>query len=58
MTCDKCTHGKRFKPRQDEVERYGPDVMGCNRLNWEGYTQPKSTCEAFFAYKQQEPTNG
>ncbi|MGL5735273.1 MAG: hypothetical protein ACRCYS_10450 [Beijerinckiaceae bacterium] len=46
-TCKLCAHGDNFIPRKDEVERFGLDVMGCNRLNYEGYTTYHSTCEAF-----------
>lgn len=45
--CAYCTHGRHFTARNDEIERYGSEVMGCKRPNWEGYTQQKSTCEAF-----------
>jgi hypothetical protein len=47
--CKTCTYGKHFEPRKDEVERFGADVMGCNRPTYEGYTTRESTCEAFRA---------
>lgn len=45
--CADCARGNHFEPRPDEVERFGEDVMGCNRPGWEGYTTRESTCEAF-----------
>lgn len=45
--CENCQHGDHFNARTDEIERYGPAVMGCKRRNYEGYTNHKSTCEAF-----------
>ncbi len=45
--CDNCTFVRRIKPRPDEVEKYGPNVMDCRRYGWEGYTQPEDVCEAF-----------
>lgn len=47
LTCQFCTHGDLFKPRPDEIEKHGPDVMGCKRLHWEGYTSKKANCEFF-----------
>jgi hypothetical protein len=49
-TCSLCAHGKRFRPRKDEIVRYGENVMECGKLNYEGYTQPFSTCN-FWAAK-------
>ena len=58
MRCDNCAWGRLFKPRPDEVARYGENVMGCTRLNWEGYTQRDDKCEAFRpAPAPQEPTH-
>jgi hypothetical protein len=48
-TCENCTFGDHFSARSDEMERYGADVMGCKRPNWDGYTRRASTCEAFAA---------
>jgi hypothetical protein len=50
--CMDCFHGRVFKPRADEIERYGVDVMGCQRSGWEGYTGKYSTCEAFYPKPQ------
>jgi len=46
-TCENCQYGDHFNARTDEIDRYGPDVMGCKRPNYEGYTKHESTCEAF-----------
>lgn len=46
-TCATCKMRDEFSPRQDEVDRFGADVMGCSRLNYEGYTWPTATCEAY-----------
>jgi len=51
-TCEHCSQGHRFDARTDEIERYGPDVMGCTRRNFEGYTKHGSTCEAFHLSNQ------
>lgn len=45
--CKDCQHGDHFISRKDEIERYGLDVMGCQRLNYEGYTTLTGTCEAW-----------
>lgn len=47
LTCQFCIYGDLFNPRPDEIERYGPDVMGCKRLHWEGYTNKRANCEHF-----------
>ena len=44
--CATCGSGRLFTPRPDEIERYGVDVMGCNRRGFEGYTEKAGTCEA------------
>lgn len=48
LTCQFCIHGHKFNPRADEIERFGPDVMGCNRPHYEGYTAKTANCEAFY----------
>ena len=49
-TCENCLFGDKFKPRLDEIARYGEEVMGCDRYGYEGYTQRTATCEAFRAF--------
>lgn len=48
-TCANCVHVHTFKPRPDEEARYGFNGTGwgCRKLNYEGYTQPFSTCNFF-----------
>lgn len=45
--CDNCLYGNRFDPRPDELDRYGPDVMGCKLPGWEGYTRRWQLCVAW-----------
>lgn len=54
--CENCQYGDHFNARTDEIKRYGPDVMGCKRPNWEGYTKHGSTCEAFHATNVTKPS--
>ena len=45
--CENCLYGDHFNARSDEIERYGIEVMGCKRPNYEGYTTHRASCEAF-----------
>jgi hypothetical protein len=47
LKCEFCIYGDLFNPRVDELERFGPDVMGCKRPHWEGYTNKQANCEHF-----------
>ena len=54
-TCSTCKWLKTFKPRQDEIERFGWLDLGyaCSYPNYEGYTDPLRSC-SFYKFKVYE----